>query len=206
MSINKNESFGTKRTGYYISDQFATYFVTFTVIAWADVFTRLACKHIIIDSLGFCQINKGLIVYSYVIMSNHLHLILQAKEGSAGISNIIRDFKKYTSKELSQWILKNERAPRKKWMINLFAKYGKANSNNTGYQVWIQDNNPKILLYPKFTLQKLDYIHNNPVRSGIVLKAEDYIFSSASNYYGCDDNILDVTIIDFGVQDGFVIT
>jgi REP element-mobilizing transposase RayT len=83
--------------GYVITDQYATYFVTFTTVGWVDVFTRKELKEIIIESLKYCQKEKGLIIHAYVIMSNHLHLILRAKEGSAGLSAIIRDFKKYTS-------------------------------------------------------------------------------------------------------------
>lgn len=68
-------------TGYRIINHNALHFITFTVVGWIDVFTRRKYKDIIIDSLKFCQKEKGLLIYAYVIMSNHIHLIVQAEEG-----------------------------------------------------------------------------------------------------------------------------
>ncbi len=81
--------------GYQIRHQFSTHYLTLTIVGWADVFTRKAYKDIIIDSLAFCQKEKGLIVYAYVIMSNHLQLITAAKKDSKGLSAIIGDFKRH---------------------------------------------------------------------------------------------------------------
>ncbi|MFN8323466.1 MAG: transposase [Chitinophagales bacterium] len=77
---------------YFISDQNAVYFVIFTVVDWVDVFTRTVYKNIITDNLNFCIENKGLEVYCWCLMSNHLHAILQAREGYQ-LSGIIRDYK-----------------------------------------------------------------------------------------------------------------
>ncbi len=63
---------------YTIKDQFGLYFLTFTVHQWADVFTRRDYTNIIIESLQFCQKEKGLKIYAWVIMSNHIHLIIQS--------------------------------------------------------------------------------------------------------------------------------
>lgn len=63
-----------------------------------------------------------------------------------------------------------------------------------------------IILHPKFSIQKIEYIHNNPVVAGIVDHPADYIYSSARHYYGRDDGILDVEILDFGAQEGYVFT
>ena len=83
---------------YKITNQNATYFLTLTVINWIDVFTRKEYKHTIVESLIYCQTNKGLKIYAWCIMSNHLHLIVQAKEGY-NLSDILRDFKKFTAKK-----------------------------------------------------------------------------------------------------------
>ncbi len=83
---------------YTIGDQFGQYFVTFTVHQWVDVFTRNDYKDILIDSLKHCQKEKGLLIYEWVIMTNHIHLILSS-EGDP-LSDIIRDFKKYTSRKI----------------------------------------------------------------------------------------------------------
>ena len=68
-------------------------------------------------------------------------------------------------------------------MIRIFKEAGELNSRNTSYQFWKQDNEPKVIYTPEFAAQKLEYIHNNPVDAGIVEKAEEYIYSSARDYY-----------------------
>lgn len=72
-------------SGYTIRNQYALHFLTFTIVGWVDVFTRKETKQIIIDSLKYCIENKGLILYGYVIMTNHLHLIARADESTTGL-------------------------------------------------------------------------------------------------------------------------
>jgi len=69
-------------------------------------------------------------------------------------------------------------------MLSIFKNAGEANSRNTNYQFWRQDNQPKECYSPAFTIQKLNYIHNNPVEAGIVDKPEEYVYSSARDYHG----------------------
>jgi len=99
---------------YIIRDQNAKHFLTFTVIDWVDVFTRKEFKLEIVDSMNYCVNNKGLIVYGWVIMSNHVHCIWQAKEGYS-LSNIIRDFKKFTAKRIIKMIEHGSES-RKEWL------------------------------------------------------------------------------------------
>ena len=82
--------------GYKIRDQQAIHFITFAVIDWVDVFTKQAYRDIVLDSLRYCQRETGLIIHSWVIMSNHVHFILSAKEGFE-LNNILRDLKKQSS-------------------------------------------------------------------------------------------------------------
>ena len=167
---------------YIINDQNGMYFLTFTVIDWVDVFCKKDYKIELVDSMNYCVNNKGLVVYGWVIMSNHMHVIWQAKEGYQ-LSAIIRDFKKFTAKRLIQMI--NERQEsRKKWMLKKFEFAGKRLKRITKYKFW-QDSNHAIQLEAfdtKMKDQKLDYIHNNPVNAMLVLNPEDYVFSSAIDY------------------------
>jgi len=66
----------------------------------------------------------------------------------------------------------------------MFERAGKKNSNNSKYQFWQQDNYPIQLMSDAMISQKLSYVHTNPVESGIVLSAEEYLYSSAKNYCG----------------------
>jgi len=167
--------------GYKITDQGAMYFITFAVVSWVDVFTRREYSDLVIESLKHCQENKGLVIYGWCIMTNHLHMIISAKENN--ISSVLGEFKKFTSKKIINSILTNQIESRKEWMIKIFKEAGELNSRNTNYQFWQQDNEPKIIFTPQFGSQKLEYIHNNPVEAGIVEKAEEYIYSSARDYY-----------------------
>ena len=99
------------RPGYIIKDQNASHFLTFTVCGWIDLFTRKLYKDILVDSFKYCQKEKGLILNAYVIMSNHLHLIAMAAEGFS-LSDIIRDFKKFTHHKMIQIIESGQRPGR----------------------------------------------------------------------------------------------
>lgn len=193
-----------ERKGYNITNQFATYYLTFRISGWADIFTRRECRDIIIDSFKYCQAHKGLNLNAYVIMSNHVHIIASAKRNSKGLSSIIRDFKKYTSVTLIKWIKYNSKESRSDWLALIFQYHAKYIKNNEFYKVWHSSNHPKLLFGPIFTRRKLDYIHNNPVAAKIVSRPSDYIYSSARNYAGVPGAILDVDIIDFGVEQGYV--
>ena len=192
------------RKGYVIAEQYSTYFVTFTIVGWVDVFTRKELNEIIVDSLKFCQKQKGLIINAYVIMSNHIHLIVRAAPDSEGLSAIIRDFKKYTSKKILEFVLTDKKESRQEWMKIVFAYHAKYNKNNSKYQVWQQNNRPKMLIHPRFSQRIISYIHLNPVRSKIVDQPEDYVYSSARNYAEYKEVELEVEIMDFGVTDGYV--
>jgi REP element-mobilizing transposase RayT len=82
---------------YFITEQHATYYLTFTVVEWVDIFTRPVYKEAIVESLNYCIANKGLECNAWVLMSNHLHLVCRALP-PVRLSDIIRDFKKFTSK------------------------------------------------------------------------------------------------------------
>ncbi len=182
-------------SAYKFTDPDGLYFVTFTVIEWVDVFTRSQCVNIVLDSLRFCQSEKGLRIHAWVIMSNHMHLIISRKQGASTLSEIIRDFKKYTSSQIIKWIEDNSKESRRNWMLWLFRSAGKRNPNNTRYQFWIQDNHAEHLETNKFIDQKLNYIHDNPVVSGLVDEAQAYQYSSARDYAGIS-GLLELSMIE----------
>ena len=180
---------------YKFTDSDGLYFVTFTVIEWVDVFTRPQCVNIVLDSLRFCQNEKGLRIHTWVIMSNHLHLIISRKQGGNTLSEIIRDFKKYTSSQIIKWIEDDGKESRRNWMLWLFKEAGRRNSNNVHFQFWQQDSHPVELISNKFMDQKLNYIHHNPVVTGIVENPEEYLYSSARDYAG-SKGLLELVFIE----------
>jgi REP element-mobilizing transposase RayT len=166
-------------TGYQIKDQKALHFLTFQIVDWIDIFTRKVYKDIMIDSFKYSISHASLQIYAYVIMSNHVHLIANNDEGR--LSENIRDIKKYTSKKIIETINEIPES-RKEWIINRFKINASQRSTNKYYQVWTHENHAVVLYSNSFIKEKVEYIHENPVRAGIVEKPEDYIYSSARNY------------------------
>ncbi|MFT4521148.1 MAG: putative transposase [Bacteroidia bacterium] len=181
--------------GYKIRNQEAIHFITFAVVGWIDVFTRTIYKDILVDGLRYCQDQKGLTVHSWVIMTNHVHLIISAKTGH-GLSNILRDFKKHTSVQVLRAIEENPSESRREWMLALFREAGNGNVRNENRQFWRQDNHPIELSNNVMKGQRLNYVHNNPVKAGIVTNATDYLYSSAADYVG-RKGLIDVVLLDY---------
>ena len=175
---------------YKIFDHDRPYFLTLTIVGWIDVFTNQKNKLLIVNSLKFCQKNKGLEIFGWCLMSNHLHLIARAAKNQS-LSDILRDFKSYTSKVIIQNITNGD--SRKKWILNHFAHSGRYIKRIKHYKVWQDGNHPEVIYSPAFFYQKLKYIHQNPVKKMIVSNADDYWFSSARNYAD-RDSLLEVIL------------
>jgi putative transposase len=155
-----------------------SYFVTLTVINWMDVFTRRLYNDFMIENLSYCCRHKGLYVHAYVLMTNHLHMIAHVDEGILG--DVLRDFKTYTSKQLLRLIADNPQESRKEWMMAAFRQAGQDNVLNKHYQLWQNGNYPVLIYSPEILQQKINYIHQNPVRAGFVGSAHEYWYSSAN--------------------------
>ena len=163
-----------------------THFLTITIIEWIDIFTKPEYSQIIIDSLKYCQKNKGLLLYEYVIMTNHIHLIARAKE-KYKLSQIISDFKKHTTRE----ILKELKKDNRKYILNLI---NNSFSKKKGYdnQTWQRENYPELIESEKFYIQKANYIYNNPVKKEYVVNPENWFYSSARNRILNDNSVIEL--------------
>lgn len=168
-------------TGYKIIEQDKLYFVTLQVVRWVDIFTRESYRKIIVQNLEYCQLHKGLEIYAWVLMSNHLHALVRS--GTDNLSGTLRDFKSFTSKKIIEEIALSTES-RKDWMLNLFKDAANEHQRNSHHQFWTHENHAELIYSNKFIEQKLNYIHQNPVKAGIVSKPEDYVYSSAKNYAG----------------------
>lgn len=178
---------------YKFHDPESLYFISFATVFWIDVFIRNEYKKILLESWKYCQQEKGLKIYAWIIMSNHVHMII-GSEGTP-LENIIRDMKSYTSRKLKEAIKGNRYESRREWMLEMMECAGLKNSNNTNFQFWQQHNQPIELSDNRMMDQKLDYLHNNPVVAGIVDKPEAYVYSSARDYCGIK-GLLDIELIE----------
>ena len=125
-------------------------------------------------------------------MSNHIHLLARSQSGD--LSGTIRDFKNYTSRKFIE-ILESNTESRREWMKMIFEYHGKF-KNKQPNQIWTHENHAEHIYSQQFIEQKITYIHNNPVRAGIVAKPYDYLYSSARNYADLE-NLIDVIKVDF---------
>jgi REP element-mobilizing transposase RayT len=169
------------------------YFITITTVGWVDVFTRLNQKYNIINSLKYCQDQKGLEIYAYCIMHSHIHLLCKGTDGFI-LSDIMRDFKKHTAKRIIQTII-DEPESRREWLLAHFKKACDHLKRVQNHKVWQDGYHAEIVETNWFIKQKIDYIHNNPVKDKVVTVPEDYYFSSARNYASLE-NELDVILLD----------
>ena len=180
-------------TGYQIDNPAGTYFLTFTVVDWVDIFSRKIYRDIVIDSLRYCREHKGLKVWGYIIMTNHVHCILSAKYGN--LPDVLRDFKRHTASKILKAI-HDPHESRSDWMLKRFEFAARKNSREGSYQFWMQNNHAIEINTNHFYQQKLAYIHLNPVRAGWVEKPEDWLYSSMRNYAGLS------ALIEIDVSDG----
>jgi putative transposase len=170
---------------YRIKDQHGMYFITSTVHQWVDVFTRKDYIDILLDSLRFCQQEKGLKIYSWVVMTNHIHLIVQSDK--VPLSDIIRDFKKFTAMAITKAIANNPKESRKRWLLWLLKKEDKI-------WFWEEGYHGEEIISKSFFESKMRYIHLNPVRAGLVEKEEEYLYSSCGDLYRVRKGLLELAV------------
>ena len=179
---------------YKFDDKDSLYFISYATVYWIDVFIREEYKNIWIESTKFCQERKGLEVYAYCLMTSHVHMIIGSE--ATPLPDIIRDTKKYTSERIIETIRDTNQESRKEWMLWMFERAAKGNSNNTRHQFWQQHNQPIKITSHEMMQQKLDYIHDNPVADEIVDEPEEYRYSSARDYYSKKKGYLNVDLIE----------
>ncbi len=175
------------RSRYKISELKSPHFITCTIVGWLPVFTRARYLDIITASLTFCRQQKGLHLHGYVILDNHLHMVVS----SDNLSQVIQDFKRHTAKE----ILVLAQQENKLWLLKQFEFFKSAHKRNSQYQVWQEGFHPQSITTEDMLKQKLDYIHYNPVKLGLVDLPEDWRYSSARNYFG-QDAVLEIDLVE----------
>lgn len=167
------------------------YFVTITVSDWIPLFLSAGYCDILIDSLAHCRRLKGLRIHGYVIMPNHLHLIVST-ESTHSLPDILRDFKRFTSRRITR-TLEREGAQKRRRLLGYAATSGKG---NTSYKVWQDGYHPIAIYTPGAFRQKLQYIHDNPVRKGLIRSAEQWRYSSAGDYLTGVPGELEIDVIE----------
>jgi putative transposase len=163
------------RSRYHFADPALPHFVTLTVLHWIPVFTRPATVEILLAALRYLQ-NETLKVYAWVVLENHLHMVAQ----SQNLSNDLMRFKAHTACQLIQHFETHNI----KTILDQLQFYKKAHKSDRTYQFWQEGSHPEWIQNTEMLKQKVDYIHNNPVKRGYVDLPEHWRYSSARNYLG----------------------
>ena len=179
---------------YRIHYPYNTYFLTFQVVGWADIFSREIYREIIVDCMQHCIDNKGLNIHAFVIMTNHVHVIWQSDEEK--LYNIVRDFKRVSARKILDKVKNSGKESRKEWLLMIFRYHARKNKRSGKYQLWTHENRAIHLRSTKRKRLCLKYIHMNPVRAGWVLNPAEFKYSSYSAYCN-EDCLLPIEILSF---------
>lgn len=162
-----------------IANPDGVFFTTFIIVDWVDVFTRQCYRDVLIENLNFYHQQRGLRIYGYVVMTNHMHILLQQPEGN--LSATIRDFKKMTARTIADMVTAEPESRRKDWLLHRFEWNAGKRANTANHQVWIHGSSTEVIWSRPVFEQKLYYTHMNPVRAGWVSRPEDWRYSSAAD-------------------------
>jgi putative transposase len=164
------------RTRYRIFETEYPYLLTCTILGWLPVFTRPESVAIVFDSWKYLQQHKGLQIFGYVVLENHLHLIASAPN----LSQVIKSFKMFTARELIKLLESHGAETLLRGLRALKLQHKTASE----YQVWQEGSKPKQISTDEMMIQKLEYVYYNPVKRGYVDEPVHWRYSSARNYAG----------------------
>ncbi|MCL4510304.1 MAG: transposase [Bacteroidetes bacterium] len=167
------------------------YFITTTIVEWRYVFVSVPLFETIIESLKYCCTHKDLHLHGYVIMPNHVHYIV-SNEVAERLSGIMRDFNRYTSQRITALLEETKRLD----VLAVFRAAAAEEGRGNKYKVWQEGFHPIAIDSEEFFHQKLNYLHDNPVRKGFVERPEHWMYSSARNYLLGDHSIISVECIE----------
>ena len=161
------------------------FFVTSTIVGFIKLFDINSIRDIIIENLTYYQNRGDYTILAYVIMPNHIHLVLKANKDHS-ISAIIGNIKRITSRKI-----RDELSRLNHWnILNELESHSKKETQIA--KIWKPRFDCLVITNERTLVQKVEYIHNNPVKKGLVENPDEYFYSSASNYKGFENNILNV--------------
>jgi REP-associated tyrosine transposase len=164
------------RTRYRIFEEEYPYFLTCTVVAWLPVFANPRCVEVVFDSWRFLQRERGVRMFGYVILENHLHWIATAN----GLAEQVKRFKSYTARRIIDRLAEGGSAT----LLQEFHYFKLRHKTDQEYQLWQEGSHPKQIQNEEMMVQKLEYMHHNPLRRGYVDDPTHWCYSSARNYVG----------------------
>lgn len=169
--------------------------MSFAVVNWIDVFTRNEYKDIFLDAVRYMMEHKKMRVFAWCIMTNHVHLVFSVSEPFKP-EQVLGDIKRYTSRKLIEAIKSNPKESRREWMLEQFRASGSTTSNTSVHQFWRHDNHPIEIWSDAVIREKINYIYTNPVEAGLVSYPNEYVYSSAIDYWGGKGILGNIEVLD----------
>ena len=166
---------GRSRYKFIYLDQ--PHFMTLTVQGWLPVFTRPESVSILLDSFRFLM-NEGLRIHAWVILENHLHLVAQSPQ----LDKDIARFKSFTAHQLLAYLQQQKATT----LLNQLQQLKLAHKTDRQFQFWQEGVHPEWISSVEMMRQKIEYIHQNPVKRGYVDLPEHWRYSSARDYMGVE--------------------
>ena len=176
------------RSRYKIYEPTHPHFVTCTILNWIPIFTRQETVEIVFDSLKYLKKSDNLKLYAYVILENHLHMIIS----SDNLSQTMQKFKRHTSKEILELLQKQK----VETILKQLKFYKKAHKTQSTYQLWQEGFQPKLIQNEKMFIDRIKYIHHNPVKRGYIDEAKHWRYSSTKDYEG-EKGLIDIERVWF---------
>ncbi|HVL11887.1 MAG TPA: hypothetical protein VM529_04950 [Gemmata sp.] len=164
------------RSRYRIFDNGYPHFLTCSVVGWLPVFTRPECVRIVLDSWQFLQQSGRMQLFGYVVLENHLHFIAASEQ----LADEVGDFKSFTARKILDYLgSRGERT-----ILRQLAAEKDPRRVDRRHQLWQEGSHPEQITSDEMMLQKLEYIHQNPVKRGYVEDPTHWRYSSARYYFG----------------------
>ncbi len=163
------------------------YFVTTSVVEHAKIFCSDWYCDILVNNIKYYQQRYQFQIYGYVIMPSHFHWIVEVDPLRGTISDIIRDIKKYTAWEIFDASKEDGRAD----LLRFYAR----NASDVPHQkrkLWTKRFDDEVIRNSEMLIAKLEYIHNNPVKAGLVEEPQEFKYSSARDYLSGEKSVLEV--------------
>ncbi|MBU1100104.1 MAG: transposase [Bacteroidetes bacterium] len=168
------------------------FFVTTTVNNFQKVFSIEECCNVLINNIKHYQKRYNFSILAYVIMPHHFHWIVIVDTKKGTISDVMRDIKKYSAWDILDIIEKEN--------LSMYRKFSNPKVFGQKRQLWMHRFDDKVVRTQSMFELQVEYIHNNPVKSGLVAKPADYKYSSARNYYDNDHSVIEVDTGFFRLQ------
>jgi putative transposase len=159
------------RSRYRILEHDFAHFISGTIVAWLPIFTTAERCDTLVQAFKYCRQHKALKVYAWVILDTHFHAILAAPD----LARVLADLKRHTARRVIE-LLEKERCT---WLLRELHHQRAPHKTGSQYQLWQEGSHPQAIMGDTMMLQKLEYVHNNPVKRGLVASQEHWRYSSA---------------------------